>query len=281
MPYFFDLDKRVHEKKPIAFVTGAGSGLGLALAVELVRRGWKVIGSSRNPASIASNYPEIEFIAIDFSRVAELEGRCGFIRETYGKIDLLINNAGTGVMGPLEYTTREDLLRAFDANFFGPAEITRYCLPLLKAGKGKQIVFISSIASEFGLPYRGVYSATKAALDRYAETLQMELIRFGIKTSIIQPGDFRSDISGKRIMSGSGTNDYGDFPKIHEQINREVQLAMSAQEMAERILSKVLRNNPPRIARPAPLMQKMSVLLKRILPISQFQQLLLNHYKTK
>lgn len=271
----------VRETKPVAFVTGAGSGLGLALARELAARGWKVIGSSRNPSAISVQFPEIEFIAVDFDKPAELESRCGFIRDKYGRLDLLINNAGTGVMGPLEYTKREDLVRAFDANFFGPAEITRYCLPLLKAGKGRQIVFISTIAAEFGLPYRGIYSATKAALDRYAETLQIELARFGMRISIVQPGDFRSAISGKRIVSGTSEDAYSDFSQIHEQINREVENAMPAEEMARRILEKVLRRNPPKIVRPAHFMQKLSVQLRRILPLSQFQRLLLNHYKMK
>lgn len=271
----------VRNTKPVAFVTGAGSGLGLALALELVRSGWKVIGSSRNPSAIAAQHPEIEFISVDFDEPLEIESRCGFIRETFGSLDLLINNAGTGVMGPLEHTSRADLLRAFDANFFGPAEITRHCLPLLKAGKGKQIVFISTIAAEFGLPYRGIYCASKAALDRYAETLQMELERFGIKTSIVQPGDFRSDISGKRIVSDPGADAYSDFTQIQDQINREVQLAMPAEEMARRILRRVLRNHPPRIIRPAHFMQKLSVQLRRILPLGSFQRLLMNHYKTK
>jgi hypothetical protein len=261
----------------VALVSGAGSGLGEAMAKLLHEKGYTVYGTSRSSKSDLSG---VHFLQMDFNDLSSIQRATDFISSKHGKLDLLINNAGAGVIGPLEYTDSLTVTNAFQANTFGPMELSRCCIPLLKKSPGARIVAISTIAGELGLPFRGIYSASKSALELYMESLSMELKSFGISVQIIQPGDFASDIASKRFQPNLPVNnEYPRYLPIIQQVNDEVNDAWTSDVMAARIIKQVLRSNPPLRKRVAPFMQRLSITLKHILPSRLFEKILMNHYK--
>ncbi len=116
-----------------------------------------------------------------------------------GKLDILVNNAGIGITGPIEETPNEAILNAFETNFIGPLNMLKATLPIMRANGRGRIINITSIAGKMGLPYRGIYSASKGALDLATEAMRLETREFGIHMSTLAPGDFATNIAAGRF----------------------------------------------------------------------------------
>mgnify|MGYP000939925263 FL=1 len=144
----------------VAAITGASSGIGRETAKYFQRKGWKVYNLSRRP----SGEPGIIHIAADVTDEAEIEKAFALIHAESGGLDLLINNAGFGISGAVEFTELKDAKRQFDVNFFGTLSCIKAALPLLKESRGR-ILCISSAAAVFAIPFQSFYSATKAAIN--------------------------------------------------------------------------------------------------------------------
>lgn len=247
------------------------------MAHQLAKKGYKVYGSSRQKMD---QDPLIEFLQIDLSDIQSIKSAIQTIETKHNRLDLLINNAGIGIIGPLEFTEPSVVLNAFQTNAFGPMELSRLAIPLLKKAGKSQIATISTIAGEVGLPYRGIYSSSKAALEMYMESLSMELKPFGISVQIIQPGDFASGIASKRLEPKMPSkSDYPHYDRIIQDVNRDVDQAWSTDLMASKIIESLESGNPPLRKRIAPFMQKLSITLKHSLPSRMFERIIMNHYK--
>ncbi len=261
----------------VVLISGASSGLGRSMAHQLAKKGYKVYGSSRQKMD---QDPLIEFLQIDLSDIQSIKSAIHTIETKHNRLDLLINNAGIGIIGPLEFTEPSVVLNAFQTNAFGPMELSRLAIPLLKKAGKSQIATISTIAGEVGLPYRGIYSSSKAALEMYMESLSMELKPFGISVQIIQPGDFASGIAAKRLEPKiPSKSDYPHYDRIIQEVNRDVNQAWSTELMASKIIVSLESGNPPLRKRIAPFMQKLSITLKHSLPSRMFERIIMNHYK--
>lgn len=179
------------------FLTGASSGIGAALAVELTRRGARVAGVSRRPASGGVALP----IVADLAREADRERA---VREAtaLGPIDILINNAGVGVYAPSWQCPMEQMRRMFEVNFFAAVDLTQRLAPSMVARGQGMVVNVASIASKVPLPWFTLYSASKAALEAYTRGLRMELTRTGVGAMLVCPGyvqtGFQSAVLGGR-----------------------------------------------------------------------------------
>ncbi|RYY89020.1 MAG: SDR family oxidoreductase, partial [Chitinophagaceae bacterium] len=182
--------------KQVILVTGASSGLGEEMARHLAAVGHIVYGSSRSIEGADKSFHTINMDVTDASSISTAIQR---IVEREGRIDVLINNAGLGIAGPLEQLSIAEVQRVFDTNVTGVLRACQAVLPPMRRQQGGKIINISSIGSEMGLPYRGVYSASKAAVDRLTEALRTELAPFGIQACIVQPGGVRTDINKNRI----------------------------------------------------------------------------------
>jgi short-subunit dehydrogenase len=200
---------------------------------------------------------------------------------TSGRLDIVINNAGVGITGPLEEIPTVEIRNNFETNFFGPIEVMKAVLPQMRSQKSGLIINITSIAGYMGLPYRGVYSASKGALELITEALRMEVKSFGIQIANVAPGDFATNIASGRFHSPLIKDSAYEIPYSNtlQLMDKHVDSGSNPSEMAEAVF-KIIQNPNPKIHyKVGAFMQKFSIVLKRILPDNVYEKMLMNHYK--
>ena len=194
-------------------ISGASSGLGRALAELLVERGERVIGTVRSDADrvrLESLGPLARALALDVTDpTAEVEQAVRAAIAAAGGLDVLVNNAGYGLVGAVEESSEEEARHQLETNFWGAWKLTRAALPALRnSGRGR-ILNISSVAGFRGIPAMGLYSASKFALEGLSHALRLEVAAFGIAVTIVEPGGFRTDWAGSGLRtSGLALPDY-------------------------------------------------------------------------
>lgn len=263
----------------VVFITGASSGIGKAVGELLHHNGFKVYGTSRNPDKVKNAI--FPLVALDVRDVNSIQLAVAEILSKETKIDIVINNAGVGITGPLEEIPSQEIKNNFETNFFGPIEVMKAVLPAMRSQKNGLIINITSIAGYMGLPYRSVYSASKGALELITEALNMEVKQFGIHITNIAPGDFATNIAAGRfhapLVEGSAyENSYGTTLNM---MDNHVDGGSHPDEMAKAILKVIHASNPKIHYKVGAFMQKFSIVLKRILPDTWYEKLLMNHYK--
>ena len=263
----------------IIFITGASSGIGKAIGEFLLHKGFVVYGTSRNP----ENYPNSIFplVALDVRNSESIQSAITEVLSRTNQIDVVINNAGVGITGPLEEIPSQEIKNNFETNFFGPIEVMKAVLPQMRSQKSGLIINITSIAGYMGLPYRSVYSASKGALELITEALRMEVKSFGIHITNVAPGDFATNIASGRyhapLIKGSAYEvTYG---KTLKTMNEHVDSGSNPSEMAEAIYQIINTSNPKIHYKVGAFMQKFSIVLKRILPDKIYEKMLMKHYK--
>jgi NAD(P)-dependent dehydrogenase (short-subunit alcohol dehydrogenase family) len=264
----------------VVLITGASSGLGLSTAEHFQQKGYKVYGTSRNPEPYKNKYP-FTFLSLDNSKPESIAACIAQILGEAGRIDVLINNAGVGITGPVEEIEMAAVRQHFEVNCFGPLYTIQNVLPIMREQKEGLIVNITSIAADMGLPFRGPYSAAKGALERMTEALRMETQAFGIRICNVAPGDFVSDIAARRHYAELKTDSpyYKTYQFSLDQMNDHVAQGIAPHKIAEKIEALVHEKKPQvRYKIGAPL-QKLSGILKSLLPSRIFEKLLMNHYK--
>ncbi len=184
----------------IWFITGISSGLGKALAEVVIENGDFVIGTFRNQiqADVFNNQHKDDAFALtlDITILNEIEKAHKQIIQKFGKIDVLVNNAGFGIAGAIEETSIEEVRSVFEANFFGTLQLTQAFLPNFRKQKSGHIIQISSHGGFKAFPGFGIYNASKFALEGFSEALAQELNPIGIKLTIVEPGPFRTNFAG-------------------------------------------------------------------------------------
>ena len=262
----------------VVLITGASSGIGAAIANFLHENNYIVYGTSRNPKeNEASGF---KMLALDVTDSASISNAIQQLIKLEGRIDFLINNAGMGITGPIEETPTEEIRRVFETNYFGALEVTKAVLPAMRSQKMGMIINITSIAGYMGLPYRGIYSATKGALGITTEAYRMELKEFNIKMTTVAPGDFATNIAAGRYHSpiledSPYKENYGNTLKLMDE---HVDAGMDTLVMAK-VVHRIMNTSNPKVHyRVGFFMQKISIVLKRLLPDTWYEKLLLNHY---
>lgn len=173
-------------------VTGAGRGIGRAIAVRLARSGWRVYGGVRTDVAAKELAEDSELITPVELDVTVPDHLAGLDRVLPERLDALVNNAGVAVPGPIETLTRTDMHRQFEVNVFGPLALTRAVLPRLRRARGR-VVFISSINGRVSFPFTGMYNASKYAIEAVADCLRVELRPFGVQVALVEPGVIDTD----------------------------------------------------------------------------------------
>ena len=263
----------------VVLITGGSSGIGKSIGEYLHQKDFIVYGSSRNPEKVVNSI--FPLLALDVRNVESIKMAIDKVIALSGRLDIVINNAGVGITGPLEEIPTQEIKNNFETNFFGPIEVMKAVLPQMRLQKSGLIINITSIAGYMGLPYRSVYSASKGALELITEALRMEVKSFGIQITNVAPGDFATNIASGRfhatLIKGSAYEiPYG---KTLQLIDEHVDSGSNPNEMAEAIY-KIIQNPNPRIHyKVGVLMQKFSIVLKRILPDKVYEKMLMNHYK--
>jgi NAD(P)-dependent dehydrogenase (short-subunit alcohol dehydrogenase family) len=187
----------------VVLVTGASSGIGQAIARRLAARGWRVFGTSRNQAS---DFDGIDMLPMDVDDDDSVARTVAAIVEKTGRLDAVVNNAGWALMGPIEDTPIAEARAQMETNFFGVLRVRRAVLPVMREQRAGHIVNISSLGGIFGMPFSGIYSASKFAVEGLSESLRLETHRFGVRVVLIEPGDARSQLrcaAARRNRSGT------------------------------------------------------------------------------
>lgn len=173
----------------VALVTGASSGIGLATAQALATAGYQVYGTSRKPMA---NPAGVTMLMCDVTSDASVQALIDQIMQQTGRIDLVVNNAGIGLLGGAEESSIAQVQRLFDVNVFGVARVVNAVLPILRAQKAGRIVNMSSILGLIPSPFNAFYAATKHAIEGYSESLDHEVRAFGIRVVLVEPGVTRT-----------------------------------------------------------------------------------------
>lgn len=261
----------------VVLVTGGSSGIGSAIAAFLSSRGYIVYGTSRSAGKKSPN-DQFELIQMDVTDTESVQQAIDLITQAHGRLDVLINNAGLGMAGPIESTSDEEARTIFDTNVFGVLNTCRAAAPLLRESRGT-IINITSIGGVFGLPYRGIYCASKFAVEGISEVLSIELNPHGVKVVIVEPGDFKTNINTNRLNAAHINKEvYPQFDEVLEQIHDEVKHAQDP-ELIGRAVERIINSANPKLRyRVAPTVQRLSVLLNRILSGRLFERLIARHY---
>ena len=264
----------------VVLITGGSSGIGKSTGEFLAKKGYIVYGTSRNPEKLP-DFNLFKLIRLDVADEKSIKNAIETIINKEGKIDVLLNNAGVGITGPIEETPYEEIKNAFDINFNGPIQVIKAVLPYMRKQNSGLIINITSIAGYMGLPYRGIYSATKGALELVTESLRMETKDFGIKITNIAPGDFATNIASGRYHSpvlkeSPYETSYGNTLK---SMNEDVDSGDDPIIVAQLVYKIINTKNPKIHYKVGAFMQKFSIVLKRMLPDKVYEKMLLNHYK--
>ena len=173
--------------QPVALVTGASSGIGRAAALALGDKGFAVVGTSRRSAN-ATAPPGVEFLELDVASDESVHSLIGQVLERFGRIDVLVNNAGVGASGAAEESSIGQAKDVFDVNVFGVIRMTNAVLPHMRAQGDGRIVNVSSVLGFIPAPFMAVYAATKHAIEGYSESVDHEVREYGVRVVLVQPG---------------------------------------------------------------------------------------------
>lgn len=250
-----------------AVVTGASSGIGRATAAALVERGYRVIGTSRNPDRIVPSdmVVGVEYKALDLTDNASIEAFAG---QLGGAVDVLVNNAGESQSGPLEELPPDAVERLFRLNVLGQVRLTQLVLPGMRERGSGRVVMVGSMLGSFPLAYRSSYVATKAAIRGFADAARLEMSPFGVWLTTVEPGSIRTGIGERRTnYITAGSPHEPDFRRMLAKLDHNERTGTSPEKVAATIVAAIEARRPKplyAVGSNAPLV----FALKRIFPAS-------------
>ncbi|MET8154671.1 SDR family oxidoreductase [Actinoplanes sp. NPDC049668] len=247
-----------------ALVTGASSGIGLATAVALAARGYRVLGTSRDPRSLPAERRAdgVEYLALDLASEESIEA----LADRLAGVDILVNNAGESQSGPFEELPGDALRRLFQVNVLGPVRLSQLALPGMRERGYGRVVMVGSMLASFPLSYRSSYVATKAALKGFSNGARHELSPFGVWLTTVEPGSINTGISERRTRYiGPDSPHRRDFETMLAALDRNERAGVAPERVAGVIVKAIEAARPrPRYAvgSNAPL----AFALRRVLP---------------
>ena len=188
---------------PVWFITGCSTGFGRALAQRIIQRGWRAVVTARDGSQVAdlagSAGDRALAFALDVTKPRQIEAAVKAAKDKFGRIDVLVNNAGYGYQSTAEEGEESEIRAQFDTNVFGLFALTRAVLPIMRAQRSGNIINVSSVAGLVGFPGSGYYAASKHAIEGWSDSLRAELEPLGIGVTCVEPGPFRTDWAGRSL----------------------------------------------------------------------------------
>jgi NAD(P)-dependent dehydrogenase (short-subunit alcohol dehydrogenase family) len=240
--------QQVREAMPIAVVTGASTGIGQATALALARGGLKVYAAMRNPGAAPPPAKADENLAItpiqmDVDSDASVDGAFAHVFGAEGRIDVLVNNAGIGLGGPVETTNLADFRQIMETNFFGLVRCTKAVIPSMRERRGGCIVNISSVAGRIAMAPQAAYSASKWAVEAFSECLAQEMVSFNVRVALVEPGV----IATPALTKGAPPVDDPRYPqrrRIRALFAASLETPVPPSVVADRICEIVAADSP-------------------------------------
>ncbi len=265
--------------KKIILLTGISSGFGKEAASLLANAGHTVYGTVRKTVDAD---PPVNILLMDLTDSKSIDKVVETIVKKEGRLDVLINNAGMHTGGPIENLPFETIQLQMHTNFLGLVQLTQTVLPVMRKQGGGTIINFGSIGGLMGLPYQGIYSAGKFAIEGFSEALRMEVKPFNIKIVVINPGDFHTSNSSNRrgflAPTGDGDPYQAQFTKTLAIIENDESKGWDPKILARKLVRIVSYKNPAHRYIISSLEQKLAVVLKFILPGKLFSKILSDHY---
>jgi len=239
-------------EKQIWFITGISSGLGKAISQAALEAGHIVIGTFRKKAQVdkfnSLHKDTAKAYLLDITNQVAIKKVVAEVKVQFGKIDVLVNNAGVGFVGAIEETSDEEVRKVFEANFFGTLALTRTILPLMRSQREGHIIQISSHGGIKAFAGFGIYNASKFALEGFSEALAQEIAPLGIKLTLIEPGPFRTNFASGQL--GEAKQIIQDYASTAGRFREKLKSVHGKQEGDPDKASKIIINlarqeNPP------------------------------------
>ncbi|AKG20013.1 SDR family oxidoreductase [Calothrix sp. 336/3] len=252
-------------------ITGASSGIGKVTAKLFLENGWNVVATARNPQNLRELPPgkQLLSVCLDVTDSATISQAINQAIAHFGKIDVLVNNAGYGLMGAFEAVDSEQVQRQFQTNVFGLFDVTRAVLPHFREQKAGVIINLSSMGGRLTFPFFSLYHGTKFAIEGFSESLQYELAPWNIRVKLIEPGQIRTDFGGRSldVPPPTGISAYDtNFQKMIQLTESTYKLGATPDVVAKTIY-RAATDNSKRLRYPvaAPIL-----ILRKILPDGLF-----------
>lgn len=257
-------------------ITGATAGIGRQIAIDLAKKGHRVFATGRREDALASLAEELDGFAIDTLRLdvtdsaAIAQVRDEVERRTDGHgVDVLINNAGYGQVGPVELVSDADVRKQYDTNVFGLLEVTRAFLPKMRTRGAGRILNISSVGGRATMPLMGVYGSTKYALEALSDALRIEVAAFGVQVVLIEPGYIKTEFGDVSLESAgrySGESPYAAIMARTEAVNEQMLKFASTPDVISRAVQQAIGARRPKARYVAPFTGKVMIALFSVFP---------------
>ncbi len=264
----------------IVLITGATSGIGLTMAKTLCNAGYLVYATGRNIPS-KSDFHNLHFKYLDVKNNDSVIGAVKGIMEQNNRIDILINCAGLGLAGSLEETPFEEIYNLYETNFFGTIRVIKHVIPIMRQTSGGLIVNISSVAGKVGLPFQGIYSSSKFAIESLTESLSIELKPFGIHVCLIEPGDYNTDANKNRItvIPAKESPYHNRLKGFFELLERNINKGSKPEKINKLILNIVQSESPALRYKSGNFLEKLTPVAKNFIPDRIFEKILCRFYR--
>ncbi len=256
--------------RPVAIVTGASGGIGEATARALHAAGYRVFGTSRRPPATRS--AGIEYLVCDVTSDESVTAMVGQVLEQSGRIDLLVNNAGVGLVGGAEESSLEQAKSLFEVNVFGVIRLTKAVLPAMRRQGSGRVVNISSVMGLIPAPFMALYAASKHALEGYSESLDHEIRGAGVRVVLVEPAYTRTSFEGNVYQADEQLDVYQSARTNAEGVLRDAMKAADSPELVARAVVKAATAADPLRRYTAGRAARQVSLLRRFVPASAFDK---------
>ncbi|MBU9710183.1 SDR family oxidoreductase [Evansella tamaricis] len=277
-------------EREIVLITGTSSGFGYLTSVELAKKGYYVIATMRDLRNknllhskmIDHNLVDnMEIFELDVTKDHQILKLQEYIMNKFGKIDILINNAGYCLGGISEYIASDEWRKQFDTNFFSVITLTNALMPMMRERRKGKIINIGSISGRFGFPGMAPYSSSKFALEGYSESLRLELIPFNVHVSIIEAGSFKTNIWEKGLANVIETNhkDYNELVQTIQENAEKTAKTAATPDAVIQLITKICSSHKPKLRYQIGKGVKSSIFARSILPWSVMEWIIKKQLK--
>ena len=252
----------------VILITGSSSGIGKATAKLFQTKGWQVIATMRSPEKETelNLLPNIELVKLDVTDQRQIQEVMTKAIKKYKHIDVIVNNAGYGLIGPFEAATSEEIQKQYDTNVFGLMHVCQAILPHFREQKQGTIINVSSMGGRISLPFYSLYMSTKWAVEGFSESLQFELNAFGIRVKLIEPGAIATDFFGRSLIT-TDTTKIPAYRTLFEQANANMHTTQGSKaELVAQIIYKAATDKTTRLRYPVGKDARVLLFFKRFLP---------------
>lgn len=256
---------------PVALVTGASSGIGQAAALALVTAGFVVVGTSRNAANVEP-LTGVTFLDLDVGRDESVRALIDEVIERFGRIDVLVNNAGVGAVGAGEESSINQTEEVFNTNVFGLMRMTNAVLPHMRTRGTGRVINVSSILGLIPAPFMAVYAATKHAVEGYSESVDHELREHGVRVLLVEPAYTSTSFEASSQAPDSPQSTYAAQREIARDVLATALRTADAPDVVAKVIVRAATDSKPKLRYTAGSMAARVSLLRRIVPSRVFDK---------